>query len=102
MPAENTSLSDQNRILIDLESLCNEPVIILLTVLRTLYPMCREADFDITVTQIYREIQWVLVNAEPGDQTQYHSGLAVDYGSATIIMQLIDMMSCAVFKENKR
>ena len=38
---------------------------------------------------------------EPGDQRHTHYGLAVDYGSTTIIMQLIDMNSGAVIAEVK-
>lgn len=99
MPTEETPISDQRRIQLALETLGYEPVTLPLPVLRKLYPMCREADFDITVTLVRRETDWVAVDIEPGDCQQHHYGLAVDYGSTTIIMQLIDMHSGAVIDQ---
>ena len=63
--------------------------------------MCRKANFDVTVTLVYRETDWAVVDIEPGDRTQHHYGLAVDYGSTTIIMQLIDMNSGKVIDQAK-
>ena len=101
MPTEEVSVSDQKRILLALETLGYENVTMSLSVLRMLYPMCREADFDITVTLVSRETDWVVVNVEPGDQSKNHYGLAVDYGSTTIVMQLIDMNSGTVIDQVK-
>ena len=101
MPTEEVSVSDQKRILLALETLGYENVTMSLSVLRMLYPMCREADFDITVTLVSRETDWVVVNVELGDQREKHYGLAVDYGSTTIVMQLIDMNSGAVIDQVK-
>ena len=63
--------------------------------------MCREAGFDITVTLVYGGNRWIMTAAEPGDQRQHHYGLAVDYGSTTIVMQLVDLNSGAVVGEEK-
>lgn len=101
MPTEELSVSDQKRIQLALEALGYENVTMPLSVLRMLYPMCREASFDITVTLVRRETDWVVVNVEPGDTRDSHYGLAVDYGSTTIIMQLIDMNSGAVIDQAK-
>lgn len=101
MPTEEHSLSDQRRIQLALHTLGYENVTIPLPVLRTLYPMCREADFDITVTLVYGENRWIMTAVEPGDQRQHHYGLAVDYGSTTIVMQLVDLNSGAVVAEEK-
>ena len=99
MPTEEAPVSDQKRIQLALEALGYENVTIPLSVLRMLYPMCREANFDITVTLVYRETDWVVVNIEHGDQRQNHFALAVDYGSTTIVMQLIDMNSGTVIDQ---
>ena len=101
MPTEEVPVSDQKRILLALETLGYENVTMPLSVLRTLYPMCRDADFDITVTLVSRETDWVVVNVEPGDQRKNHYGLAMDYGSTTIVMQLIDMNSGTVIDQVK-
>ena len=60
MPTEALALSDQRRIELALEELGYSPVTVPLPVLRRLYPMCREAGFDITVTLVHREHDWVI------------------------------------------
>ena len=101
MPTEEVPVSDQKRIRLALEALGYENVTMPLSVLRKLYPMCRDADFDITATLVYRETDWVVVDMEAGDQRKNHYGLAVDYGSTTIVMQLIDMNSVMVIDQVK-
>lgn len=101
MPTEDVPVSDQRRILLALETLGYENVTVPLSVLQKLYPLCRKADFDITVTLVHRETDQVIVDIEAGDRTGQHYGLAVDYGSTTIIMQLVDMNSGAVIDEVK-
>ena len=101
MPTEEVPLSDQKRIALALQALGYERVTYSLQVLRKLYPLCREAGFDITVTLVHREFDWVVTDVEAGDQRQHHYGLAVDYGSTTIIMQLVDLHSGAVIGEEK-
>ena len=102
MPAEDAPVSDEKRIRLALETLGYQAVTIPLQVMRKLYPMCREAGFDITVTLVHREADWVVTDVEPGDTRQHHYGLAVDYGSTTVLMQLVDMNSGAVVGEEKR
>ena len=102
MPDENASISDAARIKLALDALGYHHVSIPLHNLRKLYPLCRNADFDITVTMVRREWDWVLTEVEAGDTTKQHFGLAVDYGSTTIIMQLVDLNSGAVLCEEKR
>ena len=101
MPTEETPLSDQQRIRLALNTLGYEPVTIPLSILRQLYPMCRDCGYDITVTLVYRETDWVVTAVEPGDTTHSHYGLAVDYGSTTIVMQLIDLHSGTVIDQAK-
>lgn len=59
--------------------------------LRKLYPMCQKAQWKITVTLAWNGEHWVLVNAEPGDTTHRHYGLAVDLGSTTVVMEAVDL-----------
>lgn len=96
MPTEEVEVSDQRRIELALHTLGYEQVSFPLKVLRKLYPLCRNAGFDITVTLVHREFDWVVTDVEAGDTTAQHYGLAVDYGSTTIIMQLVDLNSGAV------
>ncbi len=93
MPSEDAPIGDRERIRLALAALGYAPVTIPLHILRKLYPMCREADFAITATLVRREADWAMVDAEPGDTRQHHYGLAVDYGSTTIVMSLMDLNS---------
>lgn len=99
MPTEETALSDQQRIRLALETLGYEHIVFPLPVLRKLYPLCRNANFDITVTLVYRGADWVVAEVEAGNTVTDHYGLAVDYGSTTIVMQLVDMASGTVIGE---
>ncbi len=99
MPTEEAAVSDKRRIELALQVLGYEPVFFPLQMLRKLYPLCREAGFDITVTLVRREYDWVITDVEAGDTTAHHYGLAVDYGSTTVIMQLLDLNSGAVIGE---
>ena len=101
MPTEEVPLSDEKRIRLALKALGYENVQIPLAVMRRLYPLCRNAGFDITVTLVRRETDWAMVNVEAGDTTKHHYGLAVDYGSTTIVMELVDMNSGAVIDQVK-
>lgn len=96
-PTEEAPVSDQRRLLLALQRLGYENVTIPLPVLRGLYPLCRES--GITVTLVYREQDWVVTDIEPGDRRASHYALAVDYGSTTVVMQLIDMNSGGIIAQ---
>lgn len=101
MPTEDAPISDHRRIQLALEALGYPNAQFPLPVLRQLYPLCREANFDITVTLVARETDYVVTRVEAGDTTGQHYGLAVDYGSTTILMQLVDMHTGTVVAEEK-
>ena len=101
MPTEEVPVSDQRRIELALNILGYEQITFPLQVLRKLYPLCRKADFDITVTLVHREFDWVVTDVEAGDTTKHHYGLAVDYGSTMIVMQLVDMNSGSIIGEER-
>lgn len=101
MPTEELPVSDEKRIRLALETLGYEHVRIPLATMRQLYPLCRDAGFDITVTLVRRETDWAVVRVEAGDTTKEHYGLAVDYGSTTIVMELVDMNSGAAIDRVK-
>ena len=101
MPTEEVAISDQKRIQLALNTLGYENVTFPLKALRKLYPLCRDAEFDITVTLVHRELDWVVTDVEPGDCRQHHYGLTVDYGSTTVLMQLVDLNSGSVIAEEK-
>ena len=64
MPTEELPVGDRERIGFALESLGYGQVSFPLPVLRKLYPLCRDAGFDITVTLVKRESDWVITDVE--------------------------------------
>ena len=94
MPTEETPISDHTRLVQELQARGYGQVTVPLEVVRKLYPLCR--DGAITVTLVHREFDWVVTDVEIGDTTEYSYGLAVDYGSTTIVMQMVDLLSGAV------
>ena len=101
MPTEELPVGDRERIELALHTLGYAPVTIPLQVLQRMYPLCREAGFDITVTLVHREYDWVVTDVQAGDQTAHHYGLAVDYGSTTLVMQLVDLHSGSIIAREK-
>ena len=101
MPSEDLPISDHQRILIALDSLGYKNIHFPLPIIKKLYPLCRDAGFDITVTLVHREYDWVVTNVEAGNTTATLYGLVVDYGSTTILMQLIDLNTGNVILEEK-
>ncbi len=51
----------------------------------------READWSVTVTLLFDEDRTRVMRVEPGDTTDRSYGLAVDVGTTTIVVKLIDM-----------
>ena len=102
MPTDEDGRSDQVRIRQGLQAHGYENITFPLPVLATLYPMCRDCGYQITVSLVRRELDWVVTGVEPGDTRARHYGLAVDYGSTTIVMQLLDQNSGQVLAEEKQ
>lgn len=100
-PTEEDPRSDQLRILQALNDHGYEKAEMPIPVIRQLYPMCRDCNYEITVTLVYRDTDWVITAVEPGDQRNSHYGLAVDYGSTTIIMQLIDLNTGEILAQKR-
>ncbi len=90
-PSEDDSVSDHERIRQALAAQGYEQVSFPLHILQILYSLCRDCDFKITVTLVVRAFDWVVTAVEPGDTRETHYGLAVDYGSTMIVMELVDL-----------
>ncbi len=97
-PSEDNTIGDKDRIIEALENKYKN-IIMPYKVIKNLYPMCRNSNFKITVTLLKRENDWVIIKVEPGDTRNCHYGLAVDLGSTTIIMQLVDLNNGQVLGE---
>lgn len=97
-PSEDNTIGDKDRIIEALENKYKN-IIMPYKVIKSLYPMCRNSNFNITVTLVKREYDWIIIKVEPGDTRNCHYGLAVDLGSTTIIMQLVDLNSGQILGE---
>ena len=51
------------------------------------------------MTLVPRKGECLVTDVENGDKTQEHYGLAVDYGSTTILMQAVDMETGQILAE---
>jgi len=92
-PSLADSLSDLDRIVRELRSAPGAPDVRAgLEFIRTLPSVLREADFNITVTTVYRdEDAWELVSIEKGDTTGSNYGIACDVGTTTVMANLVDL-----------
>ncbi|MCD8155359.1 MAG: ASKHA domain-containing protein [Clostridiales bacterium] len=89
-PTESDNVSAQRRILRALETEGWEDVEMSVAVLRALYPLCEEAGWKVTVSLGYDGGRWQAIALEAGDTSREHYGLAVDLGSTTVVMQLVN------------
>lgn len=88
-PTEEDQRSDQVRIL---EYLEEQEITAHMSwkVLRKLSPLCEAADWKITVSLAWDGWKWEIVDLEEGDHTREHYGVAVDLGSTTVVVRLVD------------
>ena len=98
-PTEEDARGDRERILEQLAPEYGE-VSMPLSVLRTLYPMCRDAGYRLTVTLVFNGSGWEVLRVEPGDTSYQLYGAAVDYGSTTLVMQVVDLLTGEVLTEH--
>lgn len=81
-------LADRERIL---QALGREDVTIPVRVLRTMYPLLPDADYAVTVSLSPAQQGWEIVRMEAGDTTDRLFGAALDIGSTTLEMELLDL-----------
>ena len=92
-PPDETDARDAARRILDALPQNLESPTIDLPVLRKLYPLCEEANWCVTATLAWNGAGWGVVDVVPGDDRDRHVGLAVDLGSTSITMQVVDMDS---------
>lgn len=92
-PTEDDSRSDRQRLLEALSVQGYANAHMPLTALQKLHAACLAGEYHVTAALVCREQAWEIASIEPGDTRAHHYGLAADYGSTTIVMQLVDMNS---------
>lgn len=89
-PTEEDARGDRERLLDGLNEQ-GYKAFLPLKVLRNLYPFCREAQWKFTAVLGWQGEKWEVLALEEGDTTQRQYGAAVDLGSTTIMMKIIDL-----------
>ncbi len=69
-----------------------------LSVLRKLSKVLRDGDWQLTVTLMDLMDGVEILDVQPGDQTQYHLGLAIDVGTTSVVIYLIDLLTGLVIE----
>ena len=98
-PTEEDSRSDRQRLLDELSAQGYNDAHLPLRALQGLHAACLAGEYRVTASLVCREQGWEIISVESGDTRDRHYGLAADYGSTTIVMQLVDMNSGAVLAQ---
>jgi len=96
-PAMDSPLSGQERLYQAIKA--HEPKASLqmgFAVLRDLQRVLSEADFKVTATIGRRGATTEVVQVEPGDTTADNLGLAIDIGTTTLVVQLVDLVEARI------
>ncbi|HBV87857.1 MAG TPA: ferredoxin [Desulfosporosinus sp.] len=59
---------------------------------------CRSADWQVTATLADIGCGWKLIDLEPGDTSREQFGLAIDIGTTTVVVYLVDLCSGEVLR----
>ena len=94
-PTKEDFRADRERLLDALKPLEAE---LSLEAMRSLYPLLAEADYAVTVTLCPSQRGPEIIRVEPGDTTDRLYGLALDIGSTTLEMELVDMRTGRVIR----
>ena len=89
-PGNGDIIGDQERIL---NALSQEYGMVRFSrrLLKKVYPLCREANWEISLTLVKNGTTWELAELEAGDQRHRHIGVAVDLGSTSVAMKMVDL-----------
>ncbi|WKY45300.1 ASKHA domain-containing protein [Eubacteriaceae bacterium ES2] len=68
--------------------------------LKKIYPLCRDANWEITLTLINEFGTWRIIELEPANQCHRQLGFAVDLGSTSVAMRLFDLTSREILGED--
>ncbi len=68
-------------------------------ILRKLYPFCQDADYRFTVSLGFDGCRYEVLNLEAGDTIACHYGYAIDLGSTTVVVRLVNLATGEVVCE---
>lgn len=92
-PTLQDNLSDLERLLREIKSKQNISCLeISLPVTRIIASIIRKNNWEVTVTLAKRENFYEIIQIEPGDTSHHNYALAIDVGTTTVVVQLIDLV----------
>jgi len=97
-PQDNRADVDQIRQV--LERSCGGFVYVPLAMMPKIPSICRGANWQLTATVADTGHAWELIDIEPGDTAQEHYGLAIDIGTTTVVVYLINLCDGTVLKHS--
>ncbi|MGE5343788.1 MAG: ASKHA domain-containing protein [Candidatus Omnitrophota bacterium] len=98
-PQLQDGLSDLDRLTRTVQHTCGKKeVIVPLPIIRTLAEVLREDQGQVTVTLAEMPSANRVIAIEPGDQTDRHLGIAVDIGTTTVAVQVIDLRTAQIIE----
>ncbi|NIS72217.1 MAG: DUF4445 domain-containing protein [Proteobacteria bacterium] len=100
-PSLEDSVSDLDRIYRELRRKWDIPVLdVELNVIQDLARVLRQSDWKATVTLGRKPQGLRILQVEPGDTSKQNFGVAVDVGTTTVVVQLVDLVSGKVMASN--
>ena len=95
VPSETDNLPAKERIFRSLREtvpeLREEALCMSISALRSLHPLCENADWKITVSLSWNGFGWEVVDVEKGRAKTPAVGLAVDLGSTSVVMRMLNL-----------
>lgn len=98
LPTEEEPKSDKERLLETLHPGFGD-VKLEFSVIKSLYTALRSQEGQVTATLLFTGEEWRVIALEAGNTTAFHYGLAVDLGSTSITMELLDLNHGTVIGE---
>ncbi len=93
-PSLEDNLSDLDRIYRELRRKWDIPVLdVELNVIQGLGRLLRQSDWKVTVTLGRKPQGFRILEVEPGDTSKKNFGVAVDVGTTTVVVQLVNLVS---------
>ncbi len=93
-PTIEDNLSDLERIYREMRRKWDIPVLdVDLDVIRKLAHLLRQSDWEVTVTLGRKPHGFRILGAESGDTSKKNFGIAVDVGTTTVVVQLVNLVS---------
>lgn len=94
-PSLDNNISDISRLFQGLsqEGYQSEKLWYDLDILKRLAKTLRKKDWEVTVLILESERGFEIVDIQPGDTTHHHYGLAIDIGTTSVVIYLVDLLT---------